>query len=50
MKNRLLNIIKVGIATAMSNRNSIYGILNNGIIFCPKEDFKQMFGKQFKNK
>lgn len=25
-------------------------VLNVGILFCPKEDFEQMFGKQFKNK
>lgn len=25
-------------------------IPNNGILFCPKEDFEQMFGEQFKDK
>ena len=38
MKRRILNIIKAGIATAMTNSNTIYGIPNNndGLVFVPK--------------
>lgn len=39
MKRRILNIIKAGIAIAMTNSNSIYGIPNNndGLVFVPKD-------------
>lgn len=36
MKRRILNIINAGIATAMSHNNPIYGILNNDMIFVPR--------------
>lgn len=36
MKRRILNIIKAGIATAMSHNNPIYGIPNNDMIFVPR--------------
>lgn len=31
-------------------KKEIINIPNNGILFCSKEDFEQMFGEQFKNK
>ena len=31
-------------------KKEIVNIPNNGILFCPKEDFEQMFGEQFKDK
>lgn len=38
MKRRILNIIKAGIATAMTNSNSIYGMPNNNdVVFVPRD-------------
>lgn len=37
MKRRILNIIKAGIATAMTNSNHIYGVPNNDVVFVSKD-------------